>query len=149
MFLIDTNVICEMRKGVRASPAVRAWFQKHAAHVHYLSVLTVGEIRRGVDQIRTKDPDKAAVYEKALSEIMVNFESRILGIGLDEAEIWGRLSAVDRLPDVDGLIAATAMAHGLTVVTRNTKDFLRSGALVLNPWEFTNESKFIHDSDGG
>lgn len=136
MFLIDTNVISEARKGSRANPAVRAWFQNHAAQAHYLSVLTVGEIRKGIEQIRAKDPVKAAVFNKSLSEVMSIFEGRILGIGLNEAEIWGRLSSEGQLPEVDGLIAATALSHGLTVVTRNVKNFERSGVKVINPWEF-------------
>ncbi len=137
MFLIDTNVICEVRKGANANPAVRAWFLHHAEQAQYLSVLTVGEIRRGVEQIRSKDPAQARVFERLLTEIMEIFEKRILKIGLDEAEIWGRLSPTARLPDVDGLMAATAMARGLVIVTRNVKDFVRSGVEVVNPWEFS------------
>src|SRR6478752_1097045 len=99
MFLIDTNVICELRKGTDANPALRAWFLHHAKQPHYLSVLTVGEIRRGVEQIRTKDPAQALAYERFLSEIMVIFAGRILEIRLEDAEIWGRLSPHERLPD--------------------------------------------------
>ncbi|MEO5715092.1 MAG: type II toxin-antitoxin system VapC family toxin [Luteolibacter sp.] len=136
MFLIDTNVICEIRKGDRANPAVRAWFLHHAAQAHYLSVLTVGEIRRGVELIRAKDPAQAAILERSLAEIIAIFDGRILEIGLDESEIWGRLCLQERLPDVDGMMAATAISRGLVVVTRNTKDFVRSGVEVVNPWEF-------------
>jgi len=137
MFLIDTNVICEVRKGAKANPTVRAWFIHHATRAHYLSVITVGEIRRGVEQIRAKDPVKAAGFEKALVEIVAIFDGRILEIGLDECEIWGRLCPNERLPDVDGLLAATAIRHGLVIVTRNTKDFVRSGVKVVNPWGFS------------
>jgi toxin FitB len=135
MFLIDTNVISEIRKGQRANISVRAWFEKHDQSAHFLSVLTIGEIRRGVEQIRSKDPSKAAVYDSYLAEILNIFDGRILGIGIKEAEIWGRLNAVETLPEVDGLMAATAIVHDLTVVTRNIKDFHRSGAKVMNPWE--------------
>ncbi len=137
MFLLDTNVICEIRKGANANPAVRAWFLHQAEQPHYLSVLTVGEIRRGVEQIRTKDPAQALVFEKSLSEIMEIFEKRILKIGVKEAEIWGRLSPAERLPDVDGLMAATAIVRGFVIATRNVKDFVRSGVEVVNPWEFS------------
>lgn len=137
MFLIDTNVICEVRKGKRANPNVRAWFLHHASEAHYLSVLTVGEIRRGIEQIRSKDPAQSRVFEKSLAEIMAIFEGRILGVGLDEAEIWGRLCPHERLPDVDGLMAATAIGRDLVVASRNTKDFVRSGVEVVNPWEFS------------
>ncbi|NJM37532.1 MAG: type II toxin-antitoxin system VapC family toxin [Akkermansiaceae bacterium] len=67
---------------------------------------------------------------------MTIFEGRILGVGLEEAEVWGRLNAVKKLPEVDGLITATAIVHGLTVVTRNVKDFESSGVKIINPWEF-------------
>ena len=137
MFLLDTNVIGEVRKGKRANPNVRAWFLHHASEAHYLSVLTVGEIRRGIEQIRKKDPAQALVFEKSLAEIMVIFEGRILGVGLDEAAIWGRLCPHERLPDADGLMAATAIGHGLVVASRNTNDFLRSGVEIVNPWEFS------------
>jgi predicted nucleic acid-binding protein len=136
MFLIDTNVICELRKGPNANAAVRAWFRHHAKHPHYLSVLTVGEIRRGVEQIRIRDSAQALVFEKFLSEIRVVFEGRILEIGVEETEKWGCLSPRERLPDIDALMAATAMVHGLVIATRNVNDFVRSGATLVNPWEF-------------
>ncbi len=137
MFLIDTNVISEIRKGSRANPAVRAWFQQHSTNAHFLSVLTLGEIRRGIEQARVRDANKAAVFEKWVSEVITIFEGRILSIGQPEAEIWGRMSLQERLPDADGLIAATALAHGLTVATRNVKDFVRIGVEVVNPWNFS------------
>lgn len=137
MFLIDTNVICEMRKGIRANSNVRAWFLHHAAEVHFLSVLTVGEIRRGAEQLRVSDPARAGVFERWLEEITQIFEGRILNIGFEESDLWGRLCPNERLPDVDGLMAATALRHGLVVVTRNGKDFVRSGVKVVNPWEFS------------
>lgn len=133
-FLLDTNVICEIQKGRRADTEVRSWFRNHAAQAHFVSALTIGEIRRGVEQIRAKSPTKAEAYERSLAEITEIFEGRILGIGREEAEIWGSLSAAGNLPDIDGLIAATAMVHGLTVVTRNVKDFSRSGVPLVNPW---------------
>jgi predicted nucleic acid-binding protein len=141
-------VICEIRKGIRADPGVRAWFLQHAADAHFLSVLAVGEICRGIEQIRTKDPAQALVFEKSLADIMTIFEGRILDVGLDEAEIWGRLCPHERLPDVDGLMAATALKHGLVVASRNTKDFIRSGVEVVNPWEFSGSQGVIHDADG-
>ncbi len=137
MFLLDTNVISEVRKGARANPAVRAWFHAHAGEAHFLSVLTLGEIRKGIEQIRAKDSDKASALENWLSEIIAIFEGRILGIGLNDAQTWGHLSSVEKLPEVDGLIAATARVHGLLVVTRNVHDYALSGVKVVNPWQFT------------
>ena len=136
MFLIDTNVISEMRKGARANPAVRAWFESHPSGWYYLSVLTLGEIRKGIEQIRVKDLGKANAFENWLMEIILSYERRILGIGIDEADIWGRMNSGEKLPEVDSLIAATAEFHGLTIATRNVKDYSRSGVNVINPWEY-------------
>lgn len=148
MFLIDTNVISEIRKDERANPSVRAWFDSHAAESYHLSVLTLGEIRKGIEQIRAKAPVKAAALETWHSEIAVSYEGRILEIGIDEADIWGRLGSQVNLPEVDGLIAATAIARGLTVATRNIKDFERCGVDVINPWEFPGSQGVNHDTDG-
>lgn len=137
MFLLDTNVISEIRKGRRADPLVRAWFHAHASQSHYLSVMTLGEIRCGIDQIQAKDGAKAVALEIWLTEIKVIFQGRILGIGVDAAERWGRMNSGKKLPEVDGLIAATAWVHGLTVATRNVDDFVRSGVNVVNPWEWS------------
>jgi len=144
MFLIDTNVISEIRKGDRANTAVSAWFGAHATESRFLSVLTLGEIRKGIEQIRAKDSGKAAAFEKWLLAILASYEGRILDIGLDEAEIWGRVSSKGKLPEVDGLIAATALAHGFSVVTRNVNDYKSSGVNVVNPWEFVGELRWIH-----
>lgn len=135
-FLLDTNVLSEIRKGSRADVRVMSWWDGIEATQVYLSVLCLGEIRYGIELKRRNDSEQSVALEKWLDITMTQFGDRILPINEVVAEQWGRQCLDQRLPDADGLIAATAVVHGLTVATRNTKDFLRSGALVLNPWEF-------------
>ena len=133
-WLLDTNVVSEIRKGPRGDPGVRRW----AAGRHdeaWLSVLTVGEIRRGIEQKRRKDELAARPLEVWLQGLLGSFASRILPIDARVAELWGRLNVPDPVPTVDGLIAATALIHGLTLVTRNVKDVAGTGVRVLNPFE--------------
>lgn len=134
-FLLDTNVLSEMRRGSRADANVLRWWEQVDAAELYLSVLCLGEIRYGIELKRKNDAKQSDALEKWLVTTVSQFGNRILPITGLIADQWGRQSLGERLPDTDGLMAATALVHGLTVVTRNTKDFLRSGALVLNPWE--------------
>jgi toxin FitB len=133
-FLIDTNVLSELRKGQRCAPHVAAWFASISASDIYLSVLVVGEIRRGIENLRRRDVVGAQRLETWLQQVESSYADRILAISRDVAERWGRLSSPDSLPAVDGLLAATALVHGHTLVTRNTKDVARTGVLVLNPF---------------
>jgi hypothetical protein len=100
----------------------------------YLSVLTVGEIRRGIELLRQKDLRTANVYESWLTGLETYYGERILPITSAIADKWGRLSPMQPLPTEDGLIAATGLEHNLTVVTRNVADFKRSGVNTLNPF---------------
>ena len=102
----------------------------------HLSVLVLGEIRRGVERLRRRDPTQAANLESWLAQLRTNFRDRILPITAEIAEEWGRLNVPDPVPTVDGMIAATARVHGLTVATRNTADFARTGVPTFNPFEF-------------
>jgi predicted nucleic acid-binding protein len=133
-YLLDTNVLAEVRKP-RAHPSVAAWYEGVAAGELFLSVLVVGEIQQGVTRLRRKDPRQAASYERWLRTLQREFGDRVLPVTLEIALEWGRLAARDPLPVVDGLLAATARVHGLTVVTRNVPDFDRTGVAVLNPFE--------------
>jgi hypothetical protein len=133
-FLLDTNVLAELRKP-RASPRVLAWFDGVEESDLFLSVLVVGEIQQGVSRLRRRDPRQAVAYDSWLSRLRRDFADRILPVSQEVALEWGRLSAGDPLPVVDGLLAATAVVHGLTVATRNASDFVRSGVAVLNPFE--------------
>ena len=134
-FLLDTNVIAELRKGPRANANVRSWFSGLDPDAILLSVVTAGEIRRGIESVRRRDPSSARALERWLRRVLADHSDRILGVDLPVAEEWGRLNVPDPLPVIDGLLAATARVHGLTLATRNVKDAARSGVDVVNPFE--------------
>ena len=134
-FLLDNNVLSELRKGARCAPKVRRWFDAQNDEDIRISVITLGEISAGIAQIALRDSTQAQHLELWLSQMKKNFAGSILPVTEDIADCWGRLSPRERLPAADALIAATALQHGLTVVTRNVADFERSGARILNPWE--------------
>jgi toxin FitB len=136
-FLIDTNVISELRKGQRASRHVRNWFAHVDDSMIYLSVLVVGEIRRGIESIRKRDTQGAAALDAWLSSVVQSHARRILAVDAPTADIWGRLDAIGQVPVVDGLLAATAIRHELTLVTRNVKDVAKTKVTVINPFEAT------------
>lgn len=134
-YLIDTNVISEIRKGNRCDPVVADWWADIAEDQIYLSALVIGEIRKGVELARARDPQKAAVLERWLDEVTSSFADRILSVSTDVAEEWGRMNAVRPVPVIDALLAATAKVNGLTLVTRNEADVAGLGAEVLNPFK--------------
>lgn len=133
-YLIDTNVISELRKGPRCDDAVATWWRSIDAGDVYLSVLTIGEIRRGIESVRRRDSQAAAALESWLHRVAEDHQDRILPITRDIAEEWGRLAVPDPLPVIDGLLAATAKLRGLTLVTRNVADVARTRISTLNPW---------------
>lgn len=134
-FLLDTNVIAEIRKGPRANASVRAWFAELDPDGILLSVLTIGEIRRGIESVRRRDTGAARALERWLGRLLTDHGDRILAVDLAVAEEWGRQNVPDPIPVIDGLLAATAKVYGLTLATRNVKDVARSGADVVNPFE--------------
>lgn len=133
-YLLDTNVISELRKGERADANVRTWFGELADEEIYLSVLTIGEIRRGVESVRRRDPDSAAALDSWVARLSEAHRDRILPIDRAIAEEWGRMNVPDPLSVVDGLLAATAKVSGLTLATRNTADVESAGVELLNPF---------------
>jgi toxin FitB len=133
-YLIDTNVLSEARRP-RASTAVMSWLASTPSQAKYLSVLTIGEMRGGVERIRLRDPSQATVLESWLEGIADEFRDRIVPVDTRVAERWGRLNAPEPFGPIDGLIAATALVRGWTVVTRNVRHFERSGVPVLNPFD--------------
>jgi toxin FitB len=135
MYLIDTNIISEIRKGRRCDRNVAAWYQATRDDELFLSVLVVGEIRQGIERLRSRNQQQAAALENWLEEILGSFGERVLPIDERIAQIWGRLNVREALPVIDSLLAATAAAHRLTLVTRNLKDIERSGVPCLNPFE--------------
>ena len=132
--LLDTNVLSELRKGGRADSHVRAWFAKVDDSSLFSSVLVVGEIRRGIETLRRRDAVSARALDRWLARLETAYADRLLPIDRAVAEEWGRLDAAFGLPAVDGLLVATARVHELVLVTRNTKDVLRAGIKLLNPF---------------
>ncbi|MFZ2051091.1 MAG: type II toxin-antitoxin system VapC family toxin [Solirubrobacteraceae bacterium] len=133
-FLLDTNAVSEIRRGRDRN--VRAWAEAVDDLDLHLSVLTLGEIRMGIDRLRNRDAAQADVFARWLSELSTRFADRILAVDVRVADEWGRLNAVAPRSTVDSLLAATALIHGLTVVTRNTKDFEGCAVRLLDPWEY-------------
>jgi toxin FitB len=133
-YLLDTNVISELRKGERANPKVADWFSGLRDGEIYLSVLTIGEIRRGIESVRRRDPDSARALDSWLARLCEAHGERILPIERAIAEEWGRMSVPDPLPVVDGLLAATAKVLGLTLATRNVADVESTGVDLLDPF---------------
>lgn len=134
-FLIDTNVISEVRKGDRSHPAVAAWWAGVAEDDLWLSPLVLGEIRKGVELARRRDLQKAAALERWLGEVTSGFADRILAVDTAVAQEWGRMNAIRPVPVIDALLAATAKVNGLTLVTRNAADVGGLGVDVLNPFD--------------
>ncbi len=133
-YLIDTNVISELRKRERGHPSVRNRAEQVQQDSLYTSVLVIGEIRRGIELKRRSDPAQASALDAWFASVKRRLEQRILTIDEPIVETWGRLSVPDPLPLIDGLLAATAIMHGLILVTRNTRDVARAGVPVLNPF---------------
>jgi hypothetical protein len=133
-YLLDTNVISELRKRDRGHPAVVRWAGSIEPRTLYTSVLVIGEIRRGIELKCRRDAGQAEVLDAWLDKLRAGLGDRVLPVDERIAEAWGRLGAPNPLPVIDGLIAATALVHGLTVVTRNVADLARTGVDVLDPF---------------
>jgi predicted nucleic acid-binding protein len=135
-YLLDTNVISELVKQI-PNPTVLNWIDSIDNEKLYISVITLGEIRKGVAGIQ--NPERLEKISHWLEiELPAYFEERILNIDVKVADSWGRLQGKNKgtiLPAIDGLIAATAYVHDLTLVTRNIKDFINASIVIINPWE--------------
>lgn len=134
-WLLDTNVVSELRKGARADPGVRAWVDAAEDSQLFISVLVLGEVRRGIESIRRRDAVAAMALAQWLARLTETFDDRILSVDAKVADRWGSLNVPDPMPTVDGLLAATALVHGLTLVTRNVRDVARAGVKTFNPFE--------------
>ena len=132
-YLLDTCVLSELRKP-NGNRGVAIWVAGIRLDEAFLSVLTLGEIRRGIELHRAKDARAAGALERWLLGLEAHYAERILPITAAIADRWGRLSLTRPIPVSDGLIAATGLEHRLTVVTRNVVDFERSGVNTLNPF---------------
>ena len=136
MFLLDTNVISELRRPDRANRNVAAWAASIPVASFFLSVISILEIEIGALRLERRDPAQGAVLRAWLDgQVISRFEGRILPVDIRVAQTCARLHVPDQRSERDALIAATALAHGLTMVTRNTADFTSAGAALLNPWE--------------
>jgi predicted nucleic acid-binding protein len=137
MYLIDTDVISELRKGAKTNKNVLQFFADADKNDHalYLSVVTIGELRRGVEIIRhRKDTQQAKRLETWLATLLTEFEEHILEFGYEEAQVWGRLRVPHPENALDKQIAATALTHGLKLVTRNAEHFKKLGLTVIDPF---------------
>ena len=134
MYLLDTNVVSALRRPDR-HPAPTAWLKDQRASDVYISVVTVAEIERGIARQVPRDPTFARELAAWIERTLAGFADRLLGIDVPTARRWGRLSASLGHNDADLLIAATALEHGLTVVTRNLRHFQPTGVPVLNPFQ--------------
>jgi predicted nucleic acid-binding protein len=133
-FLLHTNIVSELRKRERCAPKVNAWAQSTKPNQNFLSVLVIGELRRGAILRRRTDRTAADLLEQWIARLTHLYSDRILPITLEIAQEWGRLSALRPIPPEDGLLVATANVHGLTFVTRNTRNVQGLGLAILNPW---------------
>ena len=133
-YLVDTNVLAELRKGPRGNPRVRAWVAGLDQDAIFLSVLTIAEIRRGVENIRRRDAAAAHALERWLRRVVDQHADRILPVTISIAEEWGRLNVPNPIPVTDGLLAATARLHDLTLATRNVRGVARTGVALFDPF---------------
>lgn len=137
MYLIDTNVLSEPRKGQRANFGVISFFKeaKSSGVGLFVSVVTLGEIRRGVESIRYRgDILQAEILDVWLDKVLSEYKNSVLAFGKSEAQLWGRLQVPHYENAIDKQIAATALLYDLTLVTRNTKDFKSTGVKLFNPF---------------
>lgn len=135
MYLVDTNVISEARKGANANPGVRQFFQQTDADELYLSAQTIGEIRRGLENIRLRgDMPQSKKLEAWLDLLVEDYADKILSFDEECAQVWGKLMSPHPQHPIDKQIAAIALIHDLTVVTRNVDDFRGTGVSINNPF---------------
>ncbi len=134
-FLLDTNLVSELRKGGRADAGVRAWFDDHETDQLWLSVLVVGELRRGVELLRRRDKRAGKRLSDWLVAVTSEYGDRIIPITTAVCERWALLNVPGPLPVIDGLLAATALERDLVLVTRNTADVEPTGVALVNPFD--------------
>ena len=135
MFLLDTNIISEVRRGRRSNPNVSNWYTGVGESQLFISSLTIGEIRKGTELARRRrDVDQAEALEAWLHTVVEGFSGRVLTVDAQVADTWGQISAIRPVSVVDALLAATAQVHDLILVTRNVSDVEGLGVKVLNPF---------------
>ena len=145
MFLLDTDVVSLLRRPDR-HPAPARWLQTQRPVDVFISVVTLAELERGLEQQRRRDPEFARDLAEWMEQTTVSFADRVIAVDSAAARLWGRLSVDVGHFNVDLLIAATALVHGLTVVTRNVRHFEPTGVRVLNPFGGDEDSKGSSES---
>jgi predicted nucleic acid-binding protein len=133
-WLLDTNVLSEIRRSERANDRVREWYAGTREEDLFTSVLVLGELRRGIDMLRSRDVIAAQALEQWVARLKTTFRERVLPVDARVAERWGQINVPDRLPAVDSLLAATALVHDMTLVTRDLGRLERTGVRLLDPW---------------
>ena len=133
-FLLDTNILSELRKRDNCHQGVRRWFAAVGEDDLFLSVLVLGEIRQGIERIRSRDLPSARTLEKWLRSLSTKFVDRILPVDEQVADQWGRLGLRQPVPVLDGLLAATALVYDLAMVSRDVDGFLKTGVQLINPF---------------
>jgi toxin FitB len=133
-FLLDTNVISELRKRDRTHPNVARWVARTPATEMGTSVLVLAEIRHGIELLRRRDPEQAKSYDRWFSQMRAELADRVLPVDEPVADAWALLGIPNPLPLIDGLLAATAKVHGLTLVTRDVAQIATTGISVLDPF---------------
>ena len=135
MYLLDTNVVTELRRPGKAASAVLAWSRAAVAHQLFISWITVFELELGVRQKERRDATQGRLLRQWLEmQVLPQFQGRVLDVDIAVARRCAALHSPDPAPERDAWIAATALVHHMTVVSRNTRDFLACGAQVFNPW---------------
>jgi predicted nucleic acid-binding protein len=132
-FLLDTNVISDLRRARHADVRLLDWFAAQSPDELYLSVITIGEIRQGAEELRRRDVAQADRLTRWLDELVRFYDDRLLPLTATVADEWGRLRAIRSVPVIDAFLAATCRIHGLTLVTRNIRDFAGLRVSVLDP----------------
>ncbi len=134
-YLLDTNIVSEINKNARCHPSVQRWYSATDEKLLWLSVVVIAEIRKGIERVRPHDPSQAEALEKWLGDTEISFFGKILPVDEGIAHRWGFLNARNTLPYHDSFLAATAIEHRLTLVTKNTEDIKNTGVSYLNPFE--------------
>jgi predicted nucleic acid-binding protein len=145
MYVLDTDVVSHLRRPEKAHPNVVAWASSTPVTLHFISSITLHELERGILSMERKDAAQGAILRAWMSgPILTRFSGRILPVDIAVAQRCAKLHVPDPKPERDAFIAATALVHGMTVVTRNVDDFKLTGVEVLNPWEWEPGSVTLH-----
>lgn len=134
MYLLDTNVVSE-RSRPQPEQRVIAWLDATPFSLLFISVLTVGELLKGVHALEQRSAGRAVLLRAWVATLRADYVDRTIGIDVAVAEAWGALAAQRPRPVIDGLLAATALVHGLTIVTRNLRELADAGVATFNPWD--------------